>query len=311
MAGLTSKTIRPATSGYAQSMVPTSAAFAQIDEELSEYGLDSGNGAASPSTTLDTISGLISVSQDSLHPTVHPGFTTSNPVTVTGVNSVTGAPSVAASVLGSGGRLVCGATIVDGASTDVPKYTSDRSRIVQLSFLEACYSAPHYNYNNNYVDAGTPYVVVSLTMGIQRSTQTPGAVQLSFDVPITKPHNGATISQILVYCYLSVAPTSFGTTPPAEVILYQTDITTGAATAITNGTLPGTNVATYFVNGAVQTITITPTPPALVVDLTQYTYSLHVRDDHGSTWPAGTGCGVVWLGAAITYSSIPDESFPL
>jgi hypothetical protein len=276
MGKITSATIRPCSSGYAQNMVPTAPAIAQVDAQLSEFGLD-----GSPSG--DTVTGVLSLQQDPTRPSFHPSITGSFTV------------SAAGAVVGTGpaGSLVCAGTI--------PTYSATRTRRVRFSPLELTRS--QRTLSGSTITAGNAPEIDSTTGGVTQSAYfTPGfsgfpGAQMSF--PLTKPHNGATVTSIVFYYYWdTIVPVVSLNSGKASYV--KVNVATGAVTTIGSQTYPSS-----FSFQVPQSVTISGLSDTM--DMTTYVYRLAIQDL--SVGGSSEQPNPIYTGLEVNYTSIADESF--
>lgn len=288
MSKITAKNIRPVISGvgYHVNRVPRAEEFAQIDQQLSTYGLD---------ITGDAVTGNISVQQDPNHPGFAPSFTGS--FTASAAGAVVGT--------GAAGSLVC--------TGSVPVYwnvagnvAAPRTRRVRISMLEATRSVPHVA--SSIITKGNAPLIDAATGGITTS-------QIGFTngiggnavitVPLTKPHDGAQFASCKLYYYVPAQPQ----VPPSlngSFSLVQVALNTNTATTIGSVTIPnGTTAAGWWNNGQVQSVTISGL--STVINLSNDAYRFHIAEPACNTttqvpFP-------VWLGIEVNYQQILDESF--
>lgn len=229
-------TIRPVKpGGWAKGMVPRAAELAQIDERLSTFGLDSEGP--------DTVTGVLSLTQDPAHPGTHPQIVTGAGSTVQVTNGRVDTKN--------GGRFILG----DG---DVPEFVSPVTRRVRISSLEACRSA----YTSG--PAGNSLSVVG---GIGITSAVAGSQDVTFALP--KPHDGATLTSLKVWLYF--------TDPSVASISYTAILTrVTAATGVASTVVMGTASATASYSAIPQAVTLSGLV-SNVIDLSTYDYSLFWR----------------------------------
>jgi hypothetical protein len=277
---LTSKNIRPVVAGvgYAQNYTPQAVEFAQMDAELATFGLDA--------TAADTITGTLSLQNT--------GTSTPN-VTLEGAAAVAtgGGGGIIGTVLGSRGRLVLGAG-------DVPTYSTPRVRTVRMSLLET--ARVDGLYYNTGVDNGV--VVDSLSGGITVVAGV-GALNIGannrFHIPISKPHNGATLTTVRVYFFLRAVPVTLPTLP---FLLVWRESPAGVINAFSSGDrFTAASSVAYYNNGGVNVLTGTGFTNN-VIDLSSYAYTIELLDD--SNVVAVPNAKPIYTAIELDYTAIGD-----
>lgn len=285
MGALTAKTIRPVKSGvgYAINDTPQAAEFAQIDQQLATYGLNS--------VAADTVTGTLSIQTDPLH--------TSTPATLTGNFNVTASGAIAGTVPGGG--------TIGVYNGSYPTYSAARPRRIRMSLLELTRSEP----TGSPLAAGNIPVIDPATGGV---TQTPvgaliatqgfataGAAQIT--IPMTKTHDGATIASVVLYFYWPVLPNTVHTLT-GKFALQKVTVATNALTSIGNVTFP-TSASTSAPAGTPHPVSISGLSE--VIDLSTYVYRFLIQD------PAVNGSnetpGPIYTGIEINLTTIGDERF--
>lgn len=260
--------------GYGPLDVPRAAELAQIDERLAARGLDS--------LGADTVTGTLSLAQDPNHPIVHPTFSG-------GGCSVSAAGAIISTVPGSGGRLVLG-------DNDYPTYTATRSRSIYVSALEACRSSPAI------ATSGNKLVVDQASGGVY------AAAYSDFVLPIAKPHDGATLFELFVYCFYTASPTIQASVTNLILVRWGVAVgySGGGSPVILGQYAPGAlgyNAGlpiTLAMGGGFNGVTFTNN----VLDLQTYSYGIFVRFASPPT-----GANLVFTGYRINYTAIADERF--
>jgi hypothetical protein len=270
MSAITAKNIRPVMAGvgYAKNMTPQAAEFAQIDQQLSAYGLD---GSSS-----DVLAGRMSLAQDPQNLGTAPTLTTSGSIAV-----VVESGGVIGSVLGSGGRIALGAG-------DVPTYSPSRSRTVRMSMLEAA-----------RVDDASALVVDPTSGGVTAGS---GAGALNqFRIPIAKPHDGATLSTVRVFFFLRSEPSALAVTMPFMRV-YREDLSGNVVTFSAGDSYPTpASTELYYNNGQALTLTGT-TYSNNVINVALYTYTIALVDDNGPV-----DSRPIYTAIELDYTAISDN----
>jgi hypothetical protein len=268
------KPVRPG--GWGPNFISTPPEPAQIDQRLAAQGLALAG---------DTVTGTLSVVQDPLHPGTFPILTGSATVTAAGAVMGTGP---------NGGKLVC--------SGSVPTYSANRTRRVRFSPLEVTRSAPAFSGTD--ITAGYPAVIDPVSGGIMsapgHTTQGFGFLpDCQFGIPITKPHDGATLDSVTVY-YFFTGSTSLIVYASGRLTVRKVNTTTGATT--TFGPSASFPTALSPANTILSDATLTGIND--VIDLTSYVYRVIVQ------LPAySTSNNFIWTGVEVNYKTIIDERF--
>jgi hypothetical protein len=208
----------------------------------------------------------------------------SGPLTALGTWSTAAAPSGLVGLIGSGIQArTAGGSIILG-DNDYPTYSPARTRSVVIPCAEACFS-----------DALDGWSVDSNSLGL---FQDPYAAGASIFVPLTKIHNGATISSVTLY-FFSPSAVSVPSQYPSFSISRQ-QISTNTSTALGFATFGGP-----YVPGTVQSLTISSLS-SNVVDTSTYRYFFQINDDNNNVaGPLKTR----FTGIRVNYTAIADRRF--
>jgi hypothetical protein len=255
--------------GYGPNDTPHAAELAELDAKLATRGLDS--------TAADTATGTISALG---------AWTTTAGKTVL----VSGLGTSAQTTLGSGARFVLG-------DNDYVQYTASRTRTVFIHPTEAAFS---FVQGDQYRIDDTNLSGTGATYGLQNQS---GSGTVTLTVPIAKPHDAATITQVVAYFQVPVS--ILGGVVPASLptlVLGRRAISTGAFTSVASTTFgtPASPTA-YYNAGAPNTMTVNPGSNN-VEDLTTYDFAIQVTDDSSPL-----ARRIIWTGFKIVYGSIADN----
>lgn len=262
--------------GYGIGDVPKATELAQIDERISQRGLDSVGD--------DTLSGTLSIQQDPLQlgvvaPTLTMGTGSSIKISAGQLETK------------NGGRLYLGATGL--GANDWPGLSPAHTRTIRVSALEACRSAPHITLG--VVDAGNALGVYGNGIGIYTLVHDSGGT-IHFSIP--KPNDTAVLSTIRVWFFCPVLPTAVSDFS----IIFGKRAVSGSVvpTSIASNATSFADVNAQYNNGLPQSISLAVTE---TIDLPGHTYFLQLIED------MTIGNQLVYTAIEYVYSTVSYENF--
>lgn len=202
------------------------------------------------------------------------------------------AGNLVSSVAGGFKTTAVGGIQLAGGATDYPAFSATRSRSVVQPLNDAVFET-----------AGTSQQFLSYF----ENTTSGSPVGLSlFMVPIRAPHNGATLSSVLIYFAVGQAHSGVpASMPTMGVERFKFDGTGTVSLLSTLYTFPTPGSGSAWYNGGAAQAAFITFDQNNVIDTSQYAYQLFITDETG----ANALNGNLWYSAVLSYTNISDMRF--